>query len=187
MGELTFKQQRFVDGLLMGLNQEDAYVQAGYKARGAAARVNASRLLARNDVSLALQERRKQDEDAVKAGRERILAEYQRLAFSDPVLMFNEDGTLKKIPDMPPEARACIAGFDVVQSFDAEGRPKTTHKIRLESKKGALDGLAKINGLFVDRHSLEFNPETLQAILGGLPEGVAVEVKAALMAIVKKK
>jgi phage terminase small subunit len=46
--KLSIQQERFKNNLLEGMNQKTAYIKAGYKARGAGAENNASRLL-RND------------------------------------------------------------------------------------------------------------------------------------------
>ena len=43
--KLSIQQERFKNNLLKGLNQKDAYIKAGYKARGAAAETHSSRLV----------------------------------------------------------------------------------------------------------------------------------------------
>lgn len=180
---LSARQERFVNGILKGLTQEQAYIEAGYKARGA--RANANRLLSNVVISDAIKEGQAADKHEVKDIRARIIAEYCKLAFCDIAVIFDENGNPKDIHDIDPDTRAAINAIDVVVTQLGDS-VKTTRKYKLETKKGALDSLAKIKGLFVDRHEINFNSETLKAILGGLPEAVAVEVRAALLALTKK-
>jgi phage terminase small subunit len=184
--ELTVQQQRFVDGILKGLTQEEAYVQAGYKSRGARARACSTRLLANVSVMLAIKEGRKADREDALVTRDRIIKEYAKIAFCDVVNIFDKDGNIKNIHDIDPDTRAAICAIDVVETPLDEWGFKTIRKYKLETKKGALDSLAKIKGMFVDRHQIDFNSETLRAILGGLPEELSIEVRAALLALVKK-
>jgi|WetSurMetagenome_2_1015567.scaffolds.fasta_scaffold150207_2 phage terminase small subunit len=185
--KLTIQQQRFCDEILKGMNAQDAYIEAGYKSKADSLSANSSRLLSNPIVQLELQKRRTKVELAVDASRERILREFCKLAFVDPAELIDENGNNKSLKDISPEARAAITGIDVIQTRSPGRRTTTTYRYRLESKKGALDSLAKIQGLFIDRHSIEFNVETLSAILTGLPENLAMEVKAALaMTVIKK-
>jgi len=101
---------------------------------------------------------------------DRILNEYARLAFLDIRKAFDDDGNLKAIHDLDDDTAAAIAGLEVEvrrvageTDEEMEGQPHggalkrqhgTTarlHKIKLTDKKGALDSLARIRGLFVDR------------------------------------
>ena len=53
-GELSGWQRHFVGALDSSGNATEAYIKAGYKARGAAARANASRMLTKANVRAAL-------------------------------------------------------------------------------------------------------------------------------------
>ncbi|HYH63355.1 MAG TPA: terminase small subunit [Urbifossiella sp.] len=120
-----------------------------------AARVTAlqERLLKRHDTSV-----------------DRILKEYARLAFLDIRKAFDDDGNLKAIHDLDDDTAAAISGLEVEvrrvagdADEEMEGQPHggalkrqhgataRLHKIKLTDKKGALDSLARIRGLFVDR------------------------------------
>lgn len=52
----NIRHERFAQGIAKGLPAADAYTQAGYKATGASARVNASRLLTNPNVASRLAE-----------------------------------------------------------------------------------------------------------------------------------
>lgn len=82
---------------------------------------------------------------------ERILAEYELIAFADPQAMYDKDGNLLSVPDMPEHMRKIIAGFDVEDRVDMSGgEPElyTVKKVKMADKKGALDSLAKWKELF---------------------------------------
>jgi phage terminase small subunit len=44
-GKLSIQQRRFVNNVLEGMDAKNAYIKAGYRARGHTAEVNGSRLL----------------------------------------------------------------------------------------------------------------------------------------------
>ena len=79
---------------------------------------------------------------------ERILAEQARLAFADPGDMFDEDGKMLAIPDMPEDIRRCIAGFDSITTQTEGGAHRLIEKPRLISKSQALKDLMTHLGLF---------------------------------------
>lgn len=56
--QLTEKQKRFAEGIVKGLTQEQAYVQAGYKCRGATARSRASHMATYSNVQAYISELR---------------------------------------------------------------------------------------------------------------------------------
>ena len=56
--DLNQKQKNFVENILKGMNQQKAYMEAGYQSTGNAARVNACRLMKDERVQHALAERR---------------------------------------------------------------------------------------------------------------------------------
>lgn len=79
---------------------------------------------------------------------ERILAEQARLAFADPGTMYDENGHMLPVQDMPEDIRRCIGGMDVTTVVSRKGNEYTTVKPRLISKTAALSDLMKNSGLF---------------------------------------
>jgi hypothetical protein len=70
------------------------------------------------------------------------------LAFSDVANLFNDDLTLKPLTEIAPEDRAAIAGIDVQEFHDENGRVvRRVHKIRLERKQPALETIGQMHGL----------------------------------------
>jgi hypothetical protein len=75
--------------------------------------------------------------DAVS--QERLLEEISHAAFFDPLELFNEDGTLKDLRDVPENARRAIAQFKVAEYSDRDsGRKGVIKEVKLVSKGSAL-------------------------------------------------
>jgi len=86
---------------------------------------------------------------------ERVLAEYGHIGFLDIRTAFDKDGNLKTIQELPEDVARSIAGIEFEEIF-AGGKAKVhvgrIHKIKLASKLGALDSIAKHLGMFVEKH-----------------------------------
>jgi hypothetical protein len=78
---VTAKQRRFIAEYIVDLSGVGAYKRAGYKARGASARANASRLLANANIRQAI--------DAAQAAR----AERTRIDADDVVRRLDREST----------------------------------------------------------------------------------------------
>ena len=186
--KLTHLQEKFKNNILKGMNQVDAYQAAGYKCSKSQARKHASRLVRTNeDIRKAIEEAQKKAADAAEITQQRILIEYAKIAFLDPTLLFDGNGNLKDVHKLDKAVAAVIGGMDILQRKTKNGNIEITKKIKLIDKKGALDSLARIKGMFDDKLSLGFSAETLSAVLAGLPEEYAKSVRESLSIIVKGK
>jgi phage terminase small subunit len=185
--KLTPLQERFKNNILSGMDGKTAYIAAGYKARGAAAEVNASRLLRNAKVAAAIKKVQKRATQRAEVTCERIIEEYAKIAFLNPKKIFDKKGKLKKINQIDDNTAAAIGGFDVLHKKTGRGDIEITKKIKLIDKKGALDSLSRIQGMFNDKLNLGFSAETLNAILSGLPDDYARTVREALSKLVSGK
>jgi len=122
-----------------------------------------------------------------------VAERYKRLIDSDVRDFFDEDGMFKGIPKIEKELAYTIDGFDIktVKLLGADGKPsnltETVTKVKLSSKKAALDSIAKIMGMFVETRKIEFDKDTLDAILRSLPSEFAEGVRRELGDIVSKR
>lgn len=154
---LNPKQQCFVDEYLKDFNGKQAAIRAGYSPK--TAEVQASRLLTVVKVREAVESRRTALTEKAGVTVERIIEEYARLAFLDPAEAFDKEGKLIPVCDMPEDVRRAVGGLDVVEmaggmKVDSDGAshvPMYTKKLKFWDKKGALDSLAKIKGMFVEK------------------------------------
>lgn len=149
---LTPKQQRFVREYLIDLNATAAYRRAGYESVGSAAEANASRLMRNDKVAAAIEAAMQAREGRTEITADRVLREVARIALSDVRKLFAADGSLRPVRELDDDAAAALAAVDVVEDF-AGG--KTTKKVRLWDKKGALELLGRHLGLFAEKLKVE--------------------------------
>ena len=142
--KLTALQQRFVNNLLSGMHQDEAYVVAGYRAKEAAARVNASRLLTNANIKAAVAEGRKRASDKAEVTAERILREEMRLAYLDPADLVDENGDILALHKLPVIARRAITGLEVIKQKDGSLK----YKYKFSDKGKSLERLSKYLGMF---------------------------------------
>lgn len=114
MGKMTEKQKRFADYYIELGNATQAYIKAGYKEKGA--RVNASRLLANDNISAYIS-------DLMEAkDKERIASQDEVLETLTRVLRGEESGTelvgigkgAQNPEQLPPSVEAKIRAADLI-------------------------------------------------------------------------
>lgn len=152
--KLGDRQSKFVDEYLIDLNATQAYIRAGYSARGA--EVSAHRLLRIPKVQVVLEKRMK--ERSVRTGItvDRVLQEYGRIAFADSRKFFSTSGSLVPIHQLGDDEAAVIAGMDVSRPLGSDdAAPAEVLKIKLVNKLGALDSVARHLGMFLGKDSLD--------------------------------
>lgn len=98
-----------------------------------------------------------QDEQAM-VNEQHILTELAHSAFLDPAQLFDENGNLLPIQDMPETARRALAALDVEVTVVGRGddaEPVTTKKIKLNPKLKALELLGQTLAMF--KQSIDLN------------------------------
>lgn len=168
---LTVREERFVHEYLADPdhNASAAYVRAGYNCANAnTAKASASRLLRKPAIKKAIDEVRAADAARYAVTRERVLAEYAKLAFTDPRRFYREDGSLKHPTELDDATAAAMVQFEVEEEYigdepdtEMEQQPhggalkrqqaKTLAigriaKVKWSDKKAALDSIVKLMG-----------------------------------------
>src|SRR5712691_7998611 len=99
--------------------------------------------------------------EAVKCHREakaitadRILREYALLAFTSLPDLLDENGQVNIMALMGPNG-AAVSEMVTTETADAEGNVTTKIRLKLHDKKGALDSLARNQGLLRDKVEIE--------------------------------
>lgn len=156
---LNAGQQRFADEYLVDLNGTQAAIRAGYSPKAAAQQ--AFVLLRNPKVQAAIQAGREKTASKLEVTRERVLAEYAKLAFVDPRAFWNEDGTLKQVTELDPDVAATLTGFEVDEIGGADGAPSigVTKKIKWSDKRAALDSINRMMGWNQDKLKLQGDEE----------------------------
>lgn len=131
---LSPRQLAFIDSYLETSDGTKAAKSAGYSNK--TAHVQASQLLRHPSIAAEIARRRRPIEKKSQLTAERVIQELSNLAFFDPASMYDEDGKLLKVKDMPEATRRAIAGIE-------EDLVKGT-KLRISSKLGSLELAAKI-------------------------------------------
>lgn len=106
-----------------------------------------------------------------------VLLELKRLAGVDPLGLFNPDGTMRAIQDIPVELRHCIASFEVEELWEGRGDDRrqvgVLKKVKLWSKDASLDKLMRHLSLYKDKLTIE-GSVTLRDLLPAAAGGVDV-------------
>jgi phage terminase small subunit len=97
---------------------------------------------------------------------ERVMEELSTIALFDPATMYDENGKLLRIIDMPEETRRAIAGIE-------EDLVKGT-KLRISSKLGSLELVSKIIGMVRQQEAAS---AAVQIIIGAPPSVAAPAVE----------
>lgn len=138
------KRERFCHEYLIDLNASQAAIRAGYSPNGAD--VAGSRLLADVRVSTRVEELKK----VLYATRygvtiERTLRQIARIAYGDPRILYNLDGSLKLPHELDEDGAALLAGVETDETYvggDAEAGTKPeltrTRKVKVRSSERAL-------------------------------------------------
>lgn len=103
----------------------------------------------------------------ITATVDRILSEYSHIAFLDIGEAFAADGSLLPIHEMPEAVRRAIAGIEVASlnvDNDGKGEVGKLHKIKLLDKGKALQDLAKILGMFIEKIEHSGKLELVQSV-----------------------
>ena len=79
---------------------------------------------------------------------EKVLHELALIGFSDISELFDENGTLKQITELPPHLAKAVQSIEVETVIDKFGISTTTAKIKMWDKLNALNTLAKHLNLF---------------------------------------
>jgi hypothetical protein len=165
------------------MDGKTAYIEAGYRARGAAAEAAASRLLRNVKVKTVIEDTQKRAAYKAEVTAERILREEICLAYFDPAGLLDEKGKLLPPHKLPEGVRRAIVGLEVIQPPKGDLK----FKYRFTDKGKSLERLSRHLGMYNDKLNLGLSSETLNAILAGLPDEYARAVRATLGELISKK
>lgn len=87
----------------------------------------------------------------------RVLRELSRVAFADLRALYNENGTLKSPIEWDDDSAAAVSGVDVEERSTGRGEDLEVYqirKVRSHPKLQAIEALARIQKLLIDRHEL---------------------------------
>lgn len=151
MNQLTHKQEKFCQEYIKHGVAITAYKSA-YDAQNMGDNsiyVTASRLLDKPNIALRIDELRHLQLKASQVTIDKVVAEYNKIAFADTSQAYYPDGTIKPFDEMPEDVRAAIVGFDLHETQIGDEHYSRVKKLKFVDKKGALADLGKFLGMFV--------------------------------------
>ena len=155
--KLTPKQAAFVEEYAIDMNATQAAIRAGYSVK--TAKEQATRLLSNVHVAAAIAKGRAARSERTGITADRVLQELARIAFFDIRKALNPDGTMKPLSELDDDTAAAIAGIDLSDIRDEDGKSiGTLKKIKIADKLVALDKLARNFGLLQDKLKLVNDP-----------------------------
>lgn len=168
--------KRFAVEYLRDHNATQAYIRAGYSARGNSAEVNANRLLRNAQVSAAIAkaeaEMLAQVQEETGITLKRTLEYIARGAFHDPRKFFRETGELVPITDLDDITASALAGFEVTEvgGRGEDAVVRFISKAKLADRKGYLDMLMKHLGGYKKDNEQSQTPlaEAMRDFIGSL-------------------
>ena len=148
MDGLKPSHQKFVIEFIKDpTNAKKAALRAGFAPQSEA--VPASRLLRIAKVAAAIKARLLRADDAGLVARKRVWKALLNIAELDPLDIYNHDGTMKALKDMPVNARLAIS------TIESDDMLASVRKVRFWNKNEALGLLAKtIRGLIISSHEV---------------------------------
>ena len=163
--KLTSKQSRFVQEYLIDSNATQAAIRAGYSKK-TAGQIGAE-YLKKPNIAASIAEAQKGLEKRTEVTQERVIQELACSAFLDIKDLFEDDGSLKLVRDMPESVRRSIAGLEVTEIFDrADGDQKTAigllKRVKLIDKNDSLGKIGTNLGMFKTQVKIEdTTPKTI--------------------------
>lgn len=144
-----------------GGNGTQAYLKTHPNSSEEAARVSATRLIAKANVWQEIERSLRAKVSKIDLKGEQVLLELWRILNVDIAQAYNEDGSLKSIHDIPEDVRRAISGIEVdeIWEFEGEGREKRkvqcgeTKKVKFWSKTEAANLLGKHLKLWLENNA----------------------------------
>lgn len=168
------RQERFVAEYLIDLSASQAAVRAGYKDKRP--EQVGYRLLRIPAIAKAIQERHLASLKRAEITADRVMGELGAISFSNLRDLFDEEGHLLPIHEMPADVTRVIASIEVVTAMMPGGERSAVEyisKIKLWNKLDALTLLAKHFKLIVDRQVHDIDPDSPMAKLFGQVVGTS--------------
>lgn len=167
--ELNEKQLKFCTEYVKDFNAKQAAIRAGYSAK--TAEQTGSRLLSHVKVKAEIRSIQSKISDKVIVSREKVLAQYAKLAFFDPRKFYDQEtGQLKRVIDLDEDSAAALTGVEVDEQVtmgdddnDVIGdgpqvpiKTTATKKIKFTDMKAALDSICRMEGYNMPDKMLSF-------------------------------
>lgn len=165
--QLTEKQHRFVQEYLIDFNATQAAIRAGYSKESA--RTIGMENLTKPSIKAAIKAAQAEYAESVNISKERLLAEYAKVAFAD-LGQFVGFRTIKTMVGVDDETGEPVFDHQTVIDLKPSDEVETAAiqeikqvkgnvTIKLYDKRGALDSISKMLGYLTDKAQVEHEGE----------------------------
>jgi len=173
----SIMQERFINNLISGFPQYEAYQKAGYKTKNDGSAMTCSTLLLQRNAKVKTRLAYKRAELAKKyeVNEERITKERVKIGFANIQDFMDEKGQIKSINKVDRDKLAAVSSIELDEVLG------TVKKFRFHDKQEALDKLSRQLGLYEkdNQQRAALTLVDILAIVGVNKEVKAIESKAA--------
>lgn len=155
---LTNKQEQFARLVSEGNTYADAYRQAyevNPETKVETIWEKSSRLMSDDKVSTRVKELQENTLKRNEVTLDEVLNEMSGWMRFDPLALMDENDCVKKLKDIPIEARKCISDIQVIEMFSGNGKNRVKvgelKKIKFIDKRAVSDSFLRKFGAFIDR------------------------------------
>ena len=148
--KLNHKQLLFCKEYLVDLNATQAAIRTGYSEK--TARSQGQRLLTNVDIQERIQKEMDERSERIEITADKVLDEIGKLAFGNIKNIYDKDGKLIPIQDLPDVISAMITEITQDNLGASEDSPAIRRKYKIADKKGSLEQLGRHLKLFTEKH-----------------------------------
>lgn len=164
--QLNTRERSFVDHYIIDKKKQESAIKAGFSAKSA--HVAANRLLKKDKIQAALQERMQDQVERLEIKADDVIRECLAIAKSDLRKLFDDHGNLLPAKQWPDEIAASVASIEVDELWEGRGddREQTgfTRRVRLWDKTKALEMLGRNLKLFTDKLEVGMSEDLAKAL-----------------------
>lgn len=151
---LSVKHEAFCQEYIRDLNAGAAYKRVYPKSSLKTAETNGPKLLRKAQIKDRVKELMQGTFEEYKIDRVKILKELELLATVNMAEALNEDGSMKKVSEMPLAVQKALSGIDTQEIYEGTGQDRVyvgdLKKIKLFDKTRSLEMLGRHLKLFTD-------------------------------------
>jgi len=113
--------------------------------------------LSKDNVQEYIQKLVKKRSDKIEITAENVLKELGKLGFSDIKNLYNNEGKLIPVHQLPSDVSCTIQEINITTIYDKDGKPIEKSKYKTADKKSSLELLGRNLKLFTDKTEHAFS------------------------------
>ena len=153
---LDNRERTFLGEYLIGLDPKRAAITAGYSKTVACSKAYqwVSNSKVKPHLFMAIEKAMDLREKRTQIRQDRVLKELAKAAFFNARELFDDNGDLVAVRDLPADISAAIGHIDITSYLTEGGDLSTTSKFRILDKLRALELIGRHLKMFTDKNQL---------------------------------